>query len=98
MSAALIYDKKYSTMHCSIVTRAFRIGLVATIPIAMWLSTWLLPPPSGPSVCDPAPIDLPHIDTPDMPGPSPGRLVMAQTATPTVAPLCFNPSPKHNTR
>ncbi len=66
------------------------IGIAGGIAAAAAIGGPMVPEHMCPShrlsMCDQAAIDLPHIDTPDMPGPSPGRFVKAQTATPTVAP------------
>jgi hypothetical protein len=60
--------------------------VVALIPYA---SGYWLPPSSGPEWCDSPPIELPHVDNPDMPGQIPSELVITRPASPAGFTLGF---------
>ena len=99
---AVIYAQTYFPIRrSSIIARVFVVAVVALVALSLnGMFSGSLPPSSpGPSVCDPAPIDLPHNDTPDTPSQLPRQFVASMTATAAdVALGCSAPGPKHNTR
>jgi hypothetical protein len=96
MSSDAIFNERYFTVRRhSIIARAFGIGLVAA-GLIVGVLDWLPPPSPGPDACDPAPIDLPHIEIPDVLGQPPGQFVTNVTSPSDLSLMCSDPGPKRS--